>query len=665
MPERRSRPPEDGAAPRAEAPEREIARLREQLEAAEGNFRSAFLATPAGMSLSRVDTGKILDMNDAFLEILRFPRAEVVGRTSGELGLWTSEEQRASLVGELRAKGKVQAREERMRRKDGTIATVLFSAVPAVVGGEPHTITWVLDISARREAEESLRASEARWRSLVEQAPILFIVTDTTGVVRYVNRSVTGRPLEPMIGKPVFDFLAPPFREDGRRTFARTVAERAAAPFTHYLERVDGGRVWLDSFLAPVLRDGALVSVMIISTDITRRVEAEDERRAIEAKMQQAQKLESLGVLAGGIAHDFNNLLTAVLGNAELALAELPPAAAARESVEQIQKAGLHAAELTRQMLAYAGRGSIAMQRVSLREVVRDMAQLLGASISKRHALILDLDASLPAVAADPAQVRQIAMNLVINASEAIGAREGVVTVSAAALGPGEDVSGDLAIGDISPGSHVLLEVTDTGGGMDTAILPRIFDPFYTTKFAGRGLGLAAVLGIVRRHGGTLRVRSRPGAGSTFSVLLPVAEAGGTDPAPGPGAGPARAWRGAGTILLVDDEEPVRCMAARMLGALGFEVVVAADGVEALARLEEQGQRVRGVLLDMTMPRMDGEATLREIRRIAPGLPVVLCSGYDVCERRERFADPAFSGFLQKPFRLADLERALRHALGE
>ena len=227
------------------------------------------------MSLSRVDTGTILDMNAAFLRILGFARGDVIGRTSAELDLWTSEDQRASLIAELRAKGRVEAREERMRRKDGSIATVLFSAVPALLSGEPHTITWVLDISARREAEEALRASEARWRSLVEQAPTLVLVADPAGIVRFVNKTVSGRPLESMIGRPIFDFLCPAaYREEARvRTSRGSSRSVTAAPFTHYLERVGGGRVWLDSLLAPVLRDGALDSVIIISDgrDAARR----------------------------------------------------------------------------------------------------------------------------------------------------------------------------------------------------------------------------------------------------------------------------------------------------------------------------------------------------------------------------------------------------------
>jgi CheY-like chemotaxis protein len=265
---------------------------------------------------------------------------------------------------------------------------------------------------------------------------------------------------------------------------------------------------------------------------------------------------------------------------------------------------------------------------------------------------------------ADPAQVRQIAMNLVMNASEAIGDGEGVITVRAVALDPGEDVAGDLAIGELADSRHVLLEVTDTGEGMDAATLPQIFDPFFTTKFAGRGLGLAAVLGIMRRHGGALRVRSRKGSGSSFSVLLPVQEGDGLAEAV-PGAGPRDAWSGAGTLLVVDDEEAVRSIASRMLRATGFEVLLAANGREALALLEAERDRIRAVLLDLTMPRMDGEETLRSIRKVSPDLPVVLCSGYDVVMKQERFAGLGVSGFLHKPFRLAELQRALRSALGD
>jgi PAS domain S-box-containing protein len=559
----------------------------------------------------------------------------------------------------------------RVRLPSGEVRWRRFTSAPRTAAD--GCLLWdgiEQDITERKQAEERLRESEQRFRDIVESMGDWLVELDSSWRVTYSSPQVEqllGYTPEEMLGTSPMETVAP----EERARLAAVMAEflegkRRIRDFEVWHLRKDGQPVCLSVSGVPLFdAGGAVCGMRSITQDVTQRKRAEAERRAIETKMHQAQKLESLGILAGGIAHDFNNLLAAVLGNAELALAELPPAASARESVEQIQKAALHAAELTRQMLAYAGRGSLAVQPVSVQEVVRDISQLLGSSISKRHALVLGLAEALPAVEADPAQLRQIVMNLVINASEAIGERDGVISLRTAVLGPGEDVAGDVAIGDLPEARHVLLEVTDTGAGMDAATLARIFDPFFSTKYAGRGLGLAAVLGIMRRHGGALRVRSRPGAGSVFSALLPARENAGPAPVSGTGAEHFPAWRGAGTLLLVDDEETVRSMASRMLRAMGFEVVLAGDGMEALARLEAEGGRIRAVLLDLTMPRMDGEATLRRIREISPDLPVVLCSGYDVSEGQGRFADLTFSGFLQKPFRLAELQRALRRALGE
>jgi PAS domain S-box-containing protein len=582
---------------------------------------------------------------------------EVIGRKAYEFlpeAHWGAAERiRREVVGT----GMPQRMEYPLDAPDGRRLWIDAQLAPVLDGGAVRSLILVLtDVTPLRE-------SEARWRSLVTQAPAVISQIARDGSVLFINRPLAGRTVEEMIGRPVLDLVGGEAAAIGRAKLAEAFETGERVRFDLSLPTPDGDRVHAQGILAPVVIGGKVQSVISVVTDTTALVRAEAERRALEAKMQQAQKLESLGILAGGIAHDFNNLLTAVIGNADLALGELPPASAARESVEQIQKAALHAAELTRQMLAYAGRGRLSVQRLSIAEVVRDMSQLLGASVSKRHALIFDFAADLPAVEADPAQVRQIVMNLVINASEACGEREGAITVGTAMLPPGVDVAGDVAIGELGPGAHVVVEVADSGAGMDAADLPRIFDPFFSTKFAGRGLGLAAVLGVVRRHGGALRVRSRPGAGSTFTVLLPALEGAGAPPPLGPGSEPPSDWRGAGTLLLVDDEEQVRRTASRMLQAMGFDVVVAGDGVEALARLAEGGGRIRAVLLDLTMPRMDGEETLRSIRATSPGLPVVLCSGYDVLEREGRFADLEFSGFIQKPFRLAELQRSLRRAL--
>jgi nitrogen-specific signal transduction histidine kinase len=381
----------------------------------------------------------------------------------------------------------------------------------------------------------------------------------------------------------------------------------------------------------------------------------------LEAQMQQSQKLESLGILAGGIAHDFNNLLTAILGHANLALMDLGPESLARDSLIEIEKASCRAAELCRQMIAYAGKGRFTLEPIDLSCLLDELAHLLQVSIPKKVTLRRQLSEGLPAIQADTAQLRQVAMNLVINAAEAIGDAEGTITISTGAVLCGEDYStGGGLIEPPRPGLHVYLEVADTGCGMDAQTRARIFDPSFTTKFAGRGLGLAAVLGIVRSHRGALNVESEKGRGAKIRVLFPACAS--TVMPAKPGGSPLR-WLGTGTVLLVDDEEPVRIVAGRMLERCGFGVLHARDGREALELFRAHAAEIVCVLLDLAMPRMDGEETFRELRRIQPDVRVVLASGYSDEEVAQRFQSSGLAGLIEKPYRLEALGAKLRHVL--
>ena len=310
-------------------------------------------------------------------------------------------------------------------------------------------------------------------------------------------------------------------------------------------------------------------------------------------------------------------------------------------------------------MLAYAGKVSFSLERVDVRELVEEMAHLLKTAISKKAILNLNLERGLPPIEADPSQIRQIVMNLLINASEAIGDRSGVITVSVGATRCDEEYLRKTDLHDgLVPGLYVHLEVADTGIGMDAETRSRIFEPFFSTKFTGRGLGLAAVLGIVRAHKGALKVYSEPGKGTTFKVLFPAQEAAGE------GARPAdspvlSAWRGKGTILLVDDEESLIALGTRMLEHLGFTVLTAADGLQAVDLYRERGKEIDLVLMDLTMPHMDGAEAFGELRRLNPEVRVVLASGYSHEDVASRFAGKALDGVLQKPYTLAKLREAL------
>ncbi len=424
----------------------------------------------------------------------------------------------------------------------------------------------------------------------------------------------------------------------------------------------DGDYRWLQARVLLFTRgaDGRPAQILGVAQDVTAARRAENERQRLELQMQHAQKLESLGVLAGGIAHDFNNLLTGVLGNASLALMELPPDAPLRVYLQQIETSAWRAADLTQQMLAYAGRGKLVIQPINLSRLIEEIGKLFHTVVSKKATLHFEFPPQLPSMVGDPTQLRQVAMNLITNASDALGETTGVIAVRTGVLNANQTYLCTTWLKDELPeGRYVYLEVSDTGCGMDAATVQRIFDPFFSTKFTGRGLGLAALLGIVRGHRGTVKVYSEPGKGSTFKVLFPCAEE-----APA-AAKPADSltWRGAGLVLVVDDEKSVRGLAKSVLRRAGFETVEAANGTECLEVFRAHQDRVVAVLLDLTMPALNGEETFRELRLLRPDVRVIMMSGYSEGEVTTRFVGKGLASVLQKPFHPADLIQALRRAL--
>jgi PAS domain S-box-containing protein len=521
------------------------------------------------------------------------------------------------------------------------------------------------EVTGRKRVEQSLRESEARYRQSIELTGQIGWATAADGQVDDLPawRKYTGQSLEEVKG---WGWLAALHPDDKERT-AHAWQESVDSKSSYEVEyRVRGRGGAYRPFVArgvPVLDDeGSIEGWVGVCIDITDRKQAEEERFELERQMQHGQKLESLGVLAGGIAHDFNNILTTVIGNAELALSELSPSAPARENLLQIMQASHRAAALSRQMLAYSGRGHFVTEAIDLGALIEDMIDLLKSTVSKRALLTLHLEENLAPLEGDPSQLGQVIMNLVLNASEALGDKDGVITVSTGTQEcSAEYLHQSYADLDLPPGVYLTLDVCDTGCGMDAETQERLFEPFFTTKFTGRGLGLAAVLGIVRGHRGALRVSSEPGKGTTFKILLPVSAAKAVAPLPGTGA-PAADWQGVGTVLLVDDEETIRALGERMLSRLGFRVLTAADGPEALSIYARHRDEISLVLLDLTMPHMDGEETFRELSRLDPEVRVVISSGYTEQDISSRFAGKGMAGFVQKPYSLAQLKEQLRMA---
>jgi signal transduction histidine kinase/CheY-like chemotaxis protein len=413
-------------------------------------------------------------------------------------------------------------------------------------------------------------------------------------------------------------------------------------------------------------RTEELASALVqLRQEIAERQRVEQEQRKLEERMRQTQKLESLGILAGGVAHDFNNLLTAILGNADLAALDLPHLSPAHHPLKEIVTASRRAADLCQQMLAYSGRGRFVVEPVHLSRLVQETIQMLEVSIPKKIHLEFDLAEDVPWVEADATQLRQVIMNLVLNAAEAIGDRDGKITVKTRRLRYPVDFQGSLDHQDRLPeGPCVVLSVRDTGCGMDAATRQRMFDPFFSTKFTGRGLGLAAVLGIVRSHRGEIQVQTEPGQGTCFTIWLPassaVADAPGVSPARPAAFPPMEARR---TILLAEDEPGVRLATRKLLERLGFAVLEVPDGQAAVELVQGQNPVLDCALLDLTMPRLNGLEAHRELRRLRPQLPVVLASGYSEHEVAQKFSADGLNGFLQKPFSLEAVSALLRQVL--
>jgi signal transduction histidine kinase/CheY-like chemotaxis protein len=410
-------------------------------------------------------------------------------------------------------------------------------------------------------------------------------------------------------------------------------------------------------------RKGRDIGMGLRLIDITDVKRAEEERKNFEGRVQHAQKLESLGVLAGGIAHDFNNLLMAILGNAELALREMSGESTAREAIVEIEKASLRASALCRQMLAYAGKGNFVVGPIDLNGVVEELVHLLRTSIGKKAVLNLHLGSDLPPINADASQLQQVVMNLITNASESLGEVSGKITIT---TGVEECDQTRLSLNylqdDLPDGQYVFLRVADTGCGMNLDTQEKVFEPFFSSKFTGRGLGLSAVLGIIRGHSGAIILESSLGHGTTFEVLFPALPPGPPTPRGRASESPDE-WHGSGTILLVDDEAAVRDVGARMLQALGFVVLTAEDGFQALDLYGAHRDEIVCVVLDLTMPKMDGYETIHRLQAIGGHVPIVLASGFGEDDVSARVEAGAVAGFIPKPYRLAMLEDRLRRVL--
>ncbi len=512
------------------------------------------------------------------------------------------------------------------------------------------------NITARKLAEEALREAAIKWQTTFNALESAVWMLDKDMRIVVANEAtlrVFGKTPQDVVGHHCWGIV-----HGTQKPIAECPVVRSRQTLRRESMELQVGSQWYELTADPVIGDaGALVGFVHVASNITERKKMEADRREFETRLHQTQRLESLGVLAGGIAHDFNNILMAIMGYADLARDELSPLSPARESFTEIVLASKRAADLCGQMLAYAGKGRVERCNMSLGDLVEETLHMLKTCISKKAILNLNLEKVLPRMHGDPAQIRQILMNLVINASEAIGERSGVIALSTGAMDCSEQhfANGYIVAPD-KPGTYVYLEVSDMGCGMDKETIQRIFEPFFTTKFTGRGLGLAALLGIVKAHEGALLVYSEPGKGTTFKVLFPAIDVVEERES---GHDANRDWHGSGTVLLVDDEESVRAISSKLLQRLGLEVMTAEDGWQAVNMYRERKDNISLVLLDLTMPRMNGEEAFRELRQINPNVRVILASGYSEDDIAARFTGKGLAGCLQKPYTVDRLRSLL------
>jgi len=599
--------------------------------------------------------GNYLDVNSSGCALLGYTRAEILQLNMRDIipdgerdaQLWDTDKLQA---------GEHILVKRNLIRKDGSLLLVEISA-KELPDGRLQGI--VRDITERERTAAALQEQEERLRTLINASPDTVFFKDGDGrwlVVNNMARQIFALEQVDYQGKTDIELAeySPFYREAFLTCVTTDEAAWANPPLSRSDEtlfQLDGSYKVYDVIKVPLFHeDGRRKALVVLGRDITERKQAEE-------ALRQAQKTESLGVLAGGIAHDFNNLLVAMLGQTSLALAKLRDENPARPHVEKAVHAAERAADLTRQMLAYSGRGHFETRAINLNHLITENLHLFRASLPKNVTWRTELTATLPYIQADPGQMQQVIMNLIINGAQAIEDNPGMVTVVTGVQELDEDDGRyhHYTGKKLSPGSYVTLEVHDNGKGMAPEALSKIFDPFFTTKESGRGLGLAAVLGIVRGHKGGLYVYSEPEQGTTFKLLFPIiqeleAEKPVVDPL---ALMPSEV--GKVKVLVIDDEAPVREAVVDILAMSGIEVIVATNGAEGIAFYQEQMADINLVILDLSMPGMNGKETFQQLRRIDPQVRVILSSGYNQVEATRHFLGKGLAAFLQKPFNAVDL----------
>ncbi len=630
----------------------------EALRSSEERFSKAFQANPIPLSIATLNEGRYIDVNESFLQVYGYSREEVIGRTATDLKIWLDPSQRAEIIRERQKRGPLRGVEVKTQSKNGQVHEMLISVDVISLNGEPCLLALALDISERKRSQEALQQSEEKYRNLVQNMSEGVGITDAHEEVVFANpaaEEIFGVPAGTLVGRRLGDFLD----HSDLEYFHQQMQDRTKGkwePFEVQILRPSlEKRLLLVTMTGRFSADGNYMGSLGIFHDVT-------ERRNLELQLQQSQKMEAIGKLAGGIAHDFNNLLTTILGYCDLAQLRLRPDDPLQSSLEQIHKAGDHAAALTRQLLAFSRKQVLQPTVMSLNNTVTGMEKMLRRLIGEDIEIYLQLDPHLQNVRVDGGQVEQIIMNMAVNARDAMP-NGGRLTIETGNVELGEDYVREH-LGTHS-GPHVLLAISDTGCGMDADTKSHLFEPFFTTKEKGKGtgLGLSTVYGIVQQSGGSIFVYSEMGLGTTFKIYFPVA---GTkaeaevekEAAEGPTSGRE-------TILVVEDELGLRQITVEMLKARGYRVVQASCPAEAVALCSQPHAGIQLMLTDVVMPDMNGYQLAKKVKALQPDIRILFMSGFaDESVARKGYPDVEFH-FIEKPFSSDLLQRRIREALAD
>lgn len=643
-----------------------LVRAQERIQYLEEHARIVFQITPDAVAINRLDDGTYVEVNEGFLQSTGFTREELIGQSSLKLRIWANPAERQQLATLLARDGEVHNLEAQFRRKDGRVELGLMSARITMLGGEPHVLSVTRDLTSWNQARNALRESEAhleqaqqfgeRLLAAVEYASDQVVIFDKDGLIQYCNptllRSI-GHTREKVIGQNMLFLQSSRQGAEFLERISVTIREGKAWSGRLSSRGKDGALIIEDATVSPIfggMKD--LIGAVAVFRDVTKQL-------AMEARLQQSQRLESVGRLAGGVAHDFNNLLTVISGYSSLLLMTITDDKRAIRQLREIQKAGERAAALTQQLLAFSRKQVTRPRPLSLNTVVTEAEQMLRRVLGEDNELSVNLAPDLGLVNSDPGQIHQILLNLAMNAHDAMPSG-GTLTIRTS------NVEIDAALAalrpDMKPGPFVSCTVSDTGTGIDPELRPHIFEPFFTTKAVGKGtgLGLSTVYGIVRQNEGWIGVESEPGIGTTFTICLPLAS---SDAAPETIPDAPEDSGGTETILVVEDQDEVRRLAAEALLSRGYRVLTSTSGEDALEQSRGYAGRIDLLLSDILMPGMSGRELAKRLRAERPGTAVLLMSGHDPEIAANQGVVASGDDLIEKPFSPAQLCARIRRVL--